>query len=137
MVSPLKTPEYAHPNPSGELLTFTKIAHSNPTSSGGRSVPLNPNTRTLSTQTLLGGSWRVISGGICRITVVIIHIRELIALLVATHEPPSILLHRPPRSDDTQTPLAEEEPDEDMLGPLEEEILGFYPRPLECRGLNN
>ena len=39
--------------------------------------------------TLLGGSWVVISGVIRGATILITHIRELITLLITTHEPPS------------------------------------------------
>ena len=39
--------------------------------------------------TLLGGSWVVISRVISRITLLIIHIRRLITLLITTDEPPS------------------------------------------------
>ena len=38
---------------------------------------------------LLGGSWVVISGVISRVTTIITHVRGLITLLIATHEPPS------------------------------------------------
>ena len=42
-------------------------------------------------QTLLGGSWVVISGVITRVTIVITYIRGLILItpLITTHEPPS------------------------------------------------
>ena len=38
---------------------------------------------------LLGGSWVVISGVISKVTIVITHIRELVTVLITTHEPPS------------------------------------------------
>ena len=38
---------------------------------------------------LLGGSWAVISGVLSRVTIVIAHIRGLITPLITTHEPPS------------------------------------------------
>ena len=37
----------------------------------------------------LGGSWVVISGAICKVTIVITHLRGLITTLITTHEPPS------------------------------------------------
>ena len=40
-------------------------------------------------QALLEGSWVVISGVRSRVTILITHIRGLITLLIATHEPPS------------------------------------------------
>ena len=40
-------------------------------------------------QSLLGGSWVVISGVISRVTILITHTRGLIALLITPHEPPS------------------------------------------------
>ena len=40
---------------------------------------------------ILGGSWVVRSGVIIRVTIVITHIKGLIALLITTHEPPSRL----------------------------------------------
>ena len=40
-------------------------------------------------QTLLGGSWVVISGAISKATVVVTHIRGLITILITTYEPPS------------------------------------------------
>ena len=40
-------------------------------------------------KTLLGGSWVVISRVICRITILITHIRGLITPRRTTHEPPS------------------------------------------------
>ena len=43
---------------------------------------------------VLGGSWVVISGVTNRVTVVIIHIRGLITLLITTHEPPSRVYRR-------------------------------------------
>ena len=39
---------------------------------------------------LLGGSWVVISGRISRVSILITHIRGLIALLMTTHEPSSM-----------------------------------------------
>ena len=36
-----------------------------------------------------GGSWVVISGVICRVSVVTTHVRGLITILITTHEPPS------------------------------------------------
>ena len=41
-------------------------------------------------RSLLGGSWLVISGVICRVTIVITIIRGLITPVITTHEPPSI-----------------------------------------------
>ena len=38
---------------------------------------------------LVGGLWVVISGVISKVTIVITHIRGLMALLITTHEPPS------------------------------------------------
>ena len=46
---------------------------------------------TYKTRPLLGGSWLVISGVISKVSIVITHIRGLIALLITTHEPPSTL----------------------------------------------
>ena len=40
---------------------------------------------------VLGGSGAVVSGVKSRVTVVITHIRELITILITTHEPPSNL----------------------------------------------
>ena len=40
-------------------------------------------------QGLLGGSWVVTSGVISKVTIVVTHIRRLIAILITTHEPPS------------------------------------------------
>ena len=45
--------------------------------------------RGLAREGLLGGSWVVISGVISKVTIVITHIRELITILITTHEPPS------------------------------------------------
>ena len=42
-----------------------------------------------SQDSILGGSWVVISGVISRITMVITYIRGLITVLITTHEPPS------------------------------------------------
>ena len=39
---------------------------------------------------ILGGSWLVRSRVLSRVTIVITHIRGLIALLLTTHEPPSM-----------------------------------------------
>ena len=41
-------------------------------------------------QTVLGGSWVVISGVISRATIVITQIRGLITPLITAHEPPSV-----------------------------------------------
>ena len=46
--------------------------------------------RASATLSLLGGSWVVIGGVISRVTILINHIKGLIALLITTHEPPSI-----------------------------------------------
>ena len=48
---------------------------------------------TLKTRILLGGSWVVINGVISRVTILISHIRGIIAPLITTHEPPSKPLH--------------------------------------------
>ena len=45
-------------------------------------------------QGLLAGSWVVINGLTSRVTVLISHIRGLITLLIATHEPPSCASQR-------------------------------------------
>ena len=45
-------------------------------------------------QTLLGGSWVVLSGVISRATRVISHVRGLITPCITTHEPP----RRPPQA---------------------------------------
>ena len=44
----------------------------------------------------LGGSWVVISGVISKITIVLIHIRGLTTMLIATHAPPRLLTTPPP-----------------------------------------
>ena len=44
---------------------------------------------------LLRGSWVVLSGAISRVSIPITHIRGLLALLIATHEPPSNLTCKP------------------------------------------
>ena len=54
---------------------------------------------------LLGGSWVVLSRVIIRMTIVITHIKGLIPLLIATHEPPSIQREAEVGSDNPQ-PLA-------------------------------
>ena len=43
----------------------------------------------LAPESLLGGSWVVMSNVVGRITIVITYIRELITPLITTHEPPS------------------------------------------------
>ena len=41
---------------------------------------------------LLGGSWVVISRVISGVTILITHVRGLVAPLITTHEPPSIAI---------------------------------------------
>ena len=52
-------------------------------------INTKPDTENPRPQTLLGGSWPVISGVISRVTIIITHIGGLITPLITPHEPPS------------------------------------------------
>ena len=90
---------------SGQLATvsgFAELSRKGPWNTLERSRLLHSARGSLGSQTpkpetLLGGSWVVISEVISRITMVITHIRGLIAPLITTHEPPSSLRTLGPR----------------------------------------